>query len=165
MIERLVNINPGAVDFGGVMGGGGLSYTPQEILLGSIGCKNHYTALLIAMHTYTSSNIDIEYVFNQDQENEIIHDCKKDYKRIAKMLVRSKGKRKPLHDDEIMLLACCAINAKVENKTQDIDFAEYLGVTVSQFKSKYRQALDNCFIRIEQELQSVERSIYKRLGK
>jgi hypothetical protein len=78
--------------------------------------------------------------------------------------MRSKGKRKPLHDDEIAILARCAICTKVENKQQDKDFADYMGVSIPKFVSKYRQSLDMCFILIEKELQTVINGIYKRLG-
>jgi hypothetical protein len=164
MIEQLSKINAGAVDCRNVAGGSFTNYTKQEILLGCVGSKPQYSALLIAMYSYTKSNTDLDYNFTLNLENMIVSDCKKMYKRQALMLLRSRGKRKPLHDDEIAILARCAICTKVENKQQDNDFADYLGVTVGQYKSKYRAVLEQCFILIEEELDKVERNIRIKLG-
>lgn len=162
MIEQLSRINARAKDARDVPGGSFSNYTKQEILLGCVGSKPHYSALLIAIHSYTPNELD--YNFTLTHENAIISDCKKEYKYIAELLMRSKGKRKPLHDDEIAILARCAICTKVENKQQDKDFADYMGVSIPKFVSKYRQSLDMCFILIEKELQTVINGIYKRLG-
>lgn len=164
MIEQLSRINARAKDARDVPGGSFSNYTKQEILLGCVGSKPHYSALLIAIHSYTNSQSELDYNFTLTHENAIISDCKKEYKYTAELLQRSKGKRKPLHDDEIAILARCAICTKVENKQQDKDFADYLGVSIPKFVSKYRQSLDMCFILIEKELQTVINGIYKRLG-
>ena len=164
MIERMSKINPKARDMAAVGGGNSVGYSVQEILLGCVNAKPQYSALLVAIHSYTKSNNDLDYNFTLSLENMIVSDCKKMYKYHAKLLLKSRGPRKPLHDDEIAILARCAICTKVENKQQDKDFADYMGVTVEQFRSKYRAALDMCFILIEEELQKVIKKIYERLG-
>jgi len=193
-MEKLSILNPSAVDFAGAGGGSTPELQPCEILLGCIKCKPAYVSLLLCMSTYTrkrdhkqlvvmSEDHDFcllsedakkfiyyeantkEYVFTLSAENEIVSDCKKDYKYQATMLLRSKGKRKPLHDDEIAILARCAIISKIQNLRQDKDYAEYIGVDVPKFVSRYRASLDQCFLLIERELSQVRYHIYKRLGK